>query len=142
MSKQEYNWAKEKKAFFASDIDEVKSYFIDKYGVYTSTITDNTTGWSKEKKAYQQDIAEQAIKKAGEKLADRYAEGLEAITEKFINMATKETGELDDEQDARELKIVFDVMRTINGKVISIKENQIKDIDGTLGTPINIILKK
>lgn len=52
--KQKYDFYLIKAQFFASPIPEVKKFFEDEYGTYTSHIKSKTKGWSEEKKKYKE----------------------------------------------------------------------------------------
>ena len=67
MPKQKYDWSKIKLEFFKSDIDEVKGFFRGKYGVWNTQTSRMTTGRSKEKQEYKNEILQEALRKNAEK---------------------------------------------------------------------------
>jgi hypothetical protein len=67
MPKQKYDWSKIKLEFFKSDIDEVKGFFKDTYKVWNAQTSKMTTGRSKEKQEYKNEILQEALRKNAEK---------------------------------------------------------------------------
>jgi len=57
---KKWDFDKEKLAFFASEIDEVKAFFLNKHWTYTQQVVLKTKGWTKWKKEYHREQIQKA----------------------------------------------------------------------------------
>ena len=79
MPKQKHDYVKLKQEFIDSEFNEVKSFFDNKWMTYNSQIRKYTKGRSKEKKAHEATIIEDAIKISAKKKANELAVPLEDL---------------------------------------------------------------
>ncbi|TXH07882.1 MAG: hypothetical protein E6R04_11945 [Spirochaetes bacterium] len=119
-----YNWEALKAEFFLSDFLEVKGFFQSRFGVYTSTINNRTTGWTVEKKAFTKSIAERAIKEGGEKRKEELKEALENIQDWFKNKAKQTKG-----LNPKGAAIVWKVLRVENELPTNINKTENTNIE-------------
>lgn len=69
MAKQKYDRPALKLEYFQSDIEEIKSFFTDKWMPYNSEIRKRANGWWKEKKARKEKMIQKAIEEQARKEA-------------------------------------------------------------------------
>ena len=104
MPKSKYDWPLIKKEFMASDYNEVKQYFQDKFKIYNATITMKTKGWTEDKIAMKERATEKAIQKIEDKFGNAVAKGLEEVV--YSLMADIPDSEVGDK------KRIWEVLRT------------------------------
>ena len=112
-TKQKYDWPSLKQEFFVSDYVEVKSFFEEQYGNYSGTIRTNTTGWSKEKKEFVQDILAKSVEHTKEKRALELSKTLDGILDELQRRVNGSNIQF---LSVRELKTLWEIFMTMNNK--------------------------
>tara|TARA_B100001964_G_scaffold222116_1_gene266728 strand:+ start:87 stop:485 length:399 start_codon:yes stop_codon:yes gene_type:complete len=118
-TKQKYDWPSLKQEFFISDYVEVKSFFEEQYGNYSGTIRTNTSGWSKEKKQFVQDILVKSIEHTKEKRALELSKTLDGILDELQRRVNGSNIQF---LSVRELKTLWEIFMRMNNK--SVKANE------------------
>lgn len=140
--KQKYNWDKLKLEYFISSIMEVKEFFESEYSTYTGHTKAMTKWWSIDKQELIKSCKNQAeielrenlkeiYKPSREELSQMYKATLYIIKAKLLNLEQGITKDakgiitLPKDLKIRELKIIWEIVRTEMGLPIKYYHNQI-----------------
>lgn len=112
--KQKYNWPQIKLDFFASNLNDVATYFRHTYNTYNKHISRQTAGWREEKIKWKNKAVQEALDSLQTKEAKKY----EAMTN---NIMAGVAMQIDDKIKLKKLhpkamKIFWDMTRTMEGK--------------------------
>lgn len=129
MSKQKRppkrDWAKIKKDFFLSDFIEAKVFWRSLGRTWNGACSKATKGWQKEKRAWQDGIVQDALKKVREEQGEQLATALQNILKGIMSKTTS----LDDMKmsSMKELGQIWRILRVENNLPTIITENTNKN---------------
>ncbi|MDD2870451.1 MAG: hypothetical protein PHS49_00540 [Candidatus Gracilibacteria bacterium] len=159
--KQKYNWHKLKLEYFTSPKMEVKEFFESKYSTYSGHIKSKTNGWRDDKNELIKKCKNQAENELRDNLKEIYKPSIEELSNiykslmfiiraKVVNLSQNiikdEKGNitLPSDLNIRELKIIWEIIRTEMGLPVKFKHSKI-DFDISIKNIVedeNIIIYK
>lgn len=149
MQQTKYDYDALKKEYFDSEIDEIKSFWINKGLTYSSRVRMQTKWWGQEKKAHKEKLFEEYKEKQRKEMLKKYEVPIEQLLESklatigllrkklkfFIDMKPEELGNM----NMKELEKIRRMLKTELWEPTTIAKNEWKTEIQSTWPLVNII---
>ena len=149
MQQTKFDYDALKKEYFDSEIDEIKSFWINKGLTYSSRVRMQTKWWGQEKKAHKEKLFEEYKEKQRKEMLKKYEVPIEQLLESklatigllrkklkfFIDMQPEELGNM----NMKELEKIRRMLKTELGEPTTIAKNEWKTEIQSSWPLVNII---
>ena len=149
MQQTKYDYDALKKEYFDSEIDEIKSFWINKGLTYSSRVRMQTRWWGQEKKAHKEKLFEEYKEKQRKEMLKKYEVPIEQLLESklatigllrkklkfFIDMKPEELGNM----NMKELEKIRRMLKTELWEPTTIAKNEWKTEIQSSWPLVNII---
>ena len=149
MQQTKYDYDALKKEYFDSEIDEIKSFWINKGLTYSSRVRMQTKWWGQEKKAHKEKLFEEYKEKQRKEMLKKYEVPIEQLLESklatigllrkklkfFIDMKPEELGNM----NMKELEKIRRMLKTELWEPTTIAKNEWKTEIQSSWPLVNII---
>lgn len=118
---KKYDWVALKQEYFISDELEVKGFIRGKLGVWNANTSKQTTGWSKEKQEYREDIMYKTLEQIKDSEA---AKNRKALIKLYEELRRRIEGGKVGDLIYKELEAIWKILKTEIGEPTSITKTE------------------